>query len=311
MDSSKPYDKPLFKAVKILLAIAAYGYLAYKLISYKDYSSLFSTWDSLDMERIGWLISAIALFPLNLFLEAGKWRFLLQDIHPITYTEAQRQVYCGLVGAFITPYRVGDYPARAMFLEDKTLFGKATVLGFVGGAAQTIVIILFGIFPSIYYLNNNLNIIWALLGFVICLGVILLAPRLIKQHFSFTQFLGAMGWSALRCFVFSLQLYAILLFVGAPITLSEALCSIPLYYLFIYRLGVIMALYWAQAKSLLQKNLWSIALHYPALDYVSCSYHLYRQYSPTHLDWVIPVISTSYRVARSKRWISVSVRFLL
>lgn len=233
MDSSKPYDKPLFKAVKILLAIAAYGYLAYKLISYKDYSSLFNTWDSLDMERIGWLIGAIALFPLNLFLEAGKWRFLLRDIHPVTYTEAQRQVYCGMVGAFVTPYRVGDYPARAIFLEDKNLFGKATVLGFVGGAAQTMVIILFGIFPSICYLNNNLNMIWVLLGFVICLGVILLAPRLIKQPFSLPQLLGAMGWSCLRYFVFSLQLYAGLLFVGAPITLSEALCSIPLYYLLV------------------------------------------------------------------------------
>ena len=233
MDSSKPYDKPLFKAVKILLAIAAYGYLAYKLISYKDYSSMFNTWDSLDMERIGWLICAIALFPLNLFLEAGKWRFLLQDLHPITYTEAQQHVYCGMVGALVTPYRIGDYPARAMFLGNKTLLGKATVLGFVGGAAQTIVIILFGIFPSIYYLNNNLNIIWAFLGFILCLGVIFLAPRLIKQPFSFHQLFGAMGWSILRYFVFSLQLYTILLFVGTPITLLEALYSIPLYYLLV------------------------------------------------------------------------------
>lgn len=233
MDPLKQYDKPLFKVVKILLAVAAYGYLAYKLISYKDYSSLFSTWDTLNMERIGWLICALILFPLNLFLEAVKWRFLLKDIHPISYAEASRQVYCGYVGAFVTPYRVGDYPARAMDLGDKTLWGKATVLGFVGGAAQTIVIILFGIFPSIYYLNHNLNVVWVFLGVVICMAVILFAPRLIKEKFSFTTLLGAMGWSALRYAVFSWQLYAALLFVGAPMTLLDALSVIPLYYMLV------------------------------------------------------------------------------
>lgn len=39
---------------------------------------------------------------------------------------------------------------------------------------------------------------------------------------------------------------------------------IPLYYLFIYMLGGIMALYWTQTKALLQKHFWSIVAFYLA-----------------------------------------------
>lgn len=233
MNSLKPYDKPLFKAFKILLAVAAYGFLAYKLITYKDYSSLLDTWNTLDLKRIGWLVCAIALFPINIFLEAAKWRFLLRDLAPISYAEAQRQVYCGSVGAFVTPYRLGDYPSRAMFLEDKTAIGKATVLGFVGGAALTLIIIVLGVFPAIYYLEQRPNPLWIILGSVLCLTFIFLAPRIIKTEFSFPSFLGTMGWSALRYLVFSFQLYAVLLFVGAPISPLNALISIPVYYLLV------------------------------------------------------------------------------
>lgn len=233
MNSLKLYDKPLFKAFKILLAVAAYGFLAYKLITYKDYSSLLDTWNTLDLKRIGWFVCAIALFPLNIFLEAAKWRFLLRELAPISYTEAQRQVYCGSVGAFITPYRIGDYPARAMFLGDKVTIGKATVLGFIGGAALTLVIIILGIFPAIYYLEQRPNPLWIILSFVLCLAFIFLAPRIIKIEFTFPSFLEAMGWSALRYLVFSFQLYAVLLFVGASFSPLDALISIPLYYLLV------------------------------------------------------------------------------
>lgn len=233
MNSLKPYDKPLFKALKILLIVAAYVFLAYKLITYKDYSSLLDTWNTLDLKRIGWLVCAIALFPLNIFLEAAKWRFLLRDLAPISFTEAQRQVYCGSVGAFITPYRVGDYPARAMFFDDKVTIEKATVLGFVGGAALTLVIIILGVFPTIYYLEQHPNPLWLILGFILCLTFIFLAPRIIKMEFKFPSFLGAIGWSTLRYFVFSFQLYAVLLFVGTSISFLNALIYIPLYYLLV------------------------------------------------------------------------------
>ncbi len=233
MNSLRAYDKPLFKAFKILLAIAAYGFLAYKLITYKDYSSLFETWNGLDLKQVGWLVCAIVLFPLNLFLEAAKWRFLLRGLASIRYSEALRHVFCGSVGAFVTPYRLGDYPARAMFLGDKKTWGKGTVLGFVGGAAQTLVIILLGIVPAIYYLKQDINPFWIILGFSLCLAVIFLFPRLIKLDFTIPSLLGAMGWSALRYFVFSFQLYAVFLFVGASISPIDALISIPLYYLLV------------------------------------------------------------------------------
>ena len=259
MISSNWFERPWWKVVKWFIVLIAYGYLAYQLATYDDYASLWSTLHNSSFSPEGdhssihhLLVFALALMPLNIFLEAAKWRFLNSgrgDIETMSLREAQRQVYIGFIGAFLTPYRVGDFPSRAMCLRDKSRWGEATVMGFVGGVALTLVIVVIGLLPAVFYFNQTpawWQIALALIG---CLAVGLLAPYFVQKNtlnfqllnlstslnlkLSTFNFIIATGWSLLRYVVFGLQLYLVLRWVGVPMSITEAVVSIPFYYLLV------------------------------------------------------------------------------
>ena len=176
--------------------------------------------------------------PLNIFLEAAKWRFLNRDIETMSLREAQRQVYVGFIGAFLTPYRVGDFPSRAMCLRDKSRWGEATIMGFVGSVALTLVIVVIGLLPAVFYFNQTPAWWQVLLAIVGCLAFGFLAPYFLQKHslnfkLSTFHFIAAAGWSLLRYVVFGLQLYLVLRWVGVPMSVTEAVVSIPFYYLLV------------------------------------------------------------------------------
>ncbi|MCQ2312063.1 MAG: flippase-like domain-containing protein [Paludibacteraceae bacterium] len=256
MKPSNWFDKPWWKVVKWFIVLLAYGYLAYKLATYDDYATLWSTLHSklaLRAYTLNLIIIALALMPLNIFLEAVKWRFLNRDIETMSLREAQRQVYIGFIGAFLTPYRVGDFPSRAMCLRDKSRWGEATVMGFVGGVALTLVIVVIGLLPAVFYFNQTPAWWQVLLAIVGCLAVGLLAPYLLHIHSLNSKlstegrnetatlhsklytlnFIAATGWSLLRYLVFGLQLYLVLRWVGVPLGITEAVTAIPFYYLLV------------------------------------------------------------------------------
>ena len=264
MKPSNWFDKPWWKVVKWFIVLLAYGYLAYKLATYDDYATLWTTLNfklfnlptslNFKLSTLNF-ISALALMPINILLEAVKWRFLNREIETMSLCEAQRQVYIGFIGAFLTPYRVGDFPSRAMCLRDKSRWGEATVMGFVGGVALTLVIVVIGLLPAVFYFNQTPAWWQVLLAIVGCLAVGLLAPYLLKKHaecadaplnfklsnlstslnfkLSTFNFIAAAGWSLLRYLVFGLQLYLVLRWVGVPMSVTEALVSIPFYYLLV------------------------------------------------------------------------------
>mgnify|MGYP003289088487 FL=1 len=95
-------NKPYLRIFNTLLILAAYGYLAYRLIIFDDYTSFIAAFrNNISLWFI--LIAILLLMPVNVVAEAGKWRLLLRKTEPMTIWGAQRQVYYGYVGAFITP----------------------------------------------------------------------------------------------------------------------------------------------------------------------------------------------------------------
>ena len=260
MNSSNWFDKRWWKVVKWLIVLLAYGYLAYQLATYDDYATLWTTLNfklsttlNSKLYTLHLLAFALALMPINILLEAFKWRYLNRDIEAMSLREAQRHVYIGFIGAFLTPYRVGDFPSRAMCLKDKSRWGEATVMGFVGGVALTLVIVLIGLLPAVFYFNQTPAWWQVLLAIVGCLFVGLLAPYFLQKHSLNSKlstegrnetatlhsklytlnFIAAAGWSLLRYVVFGLQLYLVLRWVGVAITPMEALAAIPFYYLLV------------------------------------------------------------------------------
>ena len=167
----------------ILLIVVAYGYLGYKIATYDNYSGLMAQFRQADTWQWLCLVGCFLLFPVNRFMEAWKWRYLVRHIEPMNLLEAQRQVYYGTIAGFVTPYKLGEYPGRALLSKHtEQHWLTATCLGLIGGYAMTTVIVLCGMPAAINWFTNDQSI-WSSVAIVL-LGAILAMiglPMLMKR----------------------------------------------------------------------------------------------------------------------------------
>ncbi len=243
-----------------ILVVAAYAYLIYRLATFDDYNSFLQQFRSASYWQWVTFVMALAFFPLNILCEAVKWKYLLQEVEPMSLSEAQRQTYFGFVGAFLTPSRIGDYPARVTMLHDKSQWLTAIGLGFVGTLALAFLQVLCGlpaciiiftdILPRAPYTTPlavictiSLLLQFLLIAFYpsIC-SRILQYPvkkekiRLLLQTlagFSHQRFFTTCLLSALRYAVYCLQLWCVLYFCGINLGLYNSVLAITAYYLLV------------------------------------------------------------------------------
>ena len=245
-------NKPYLRIFNSLLILAAYGYLVYRLTIIEDYSAFLTAFQTADAGLWLTLIGIVLLMPLNVAAEAGKWRLLLRQTEPMTIWGAQRQVYYGYVGAFITPYHAGDYPARAMLLKDKSKFSAAIGVGLVGTIALLVVELIFGV-PATWLLisyNPNIPMQYFAVAFIALVLLLSLLPHLVRwlarrqwkntqmqqlstamSHMSYPLFMKTIAWSMLRYAIWALQLALTLHFCGVDMSLLQYMIAIPFYYM--------------------------------------------------------------------------------
>jgi hypothetical protein len=247
-------NKPYLRIFNTLLILAAYGYLVYRLTIIDDYSAFITVFQTADT-RLWLLLAAIVLLmPLNVLAEAGKWRLLLRKTEAMTIWGAQRQVYYGYVGAFITPYHAGDYPARAMLLGDKRNFSAAVGMGLVGTIALLVVELIFGVPATWLFVSYNPNIPmqYFAAAFIVLVLMLSFLPHIVRflarrewsntqmrhlsvamTHMSYPLFMKTIAWSMLRYGIWAVQLALTLHFCGVEMTPVEYLIAIPVYYMVI------------------------------------------------------------------------------
>ena len=110
--------------IEWVVAAAALAYLVWRLATYDDYASLADA-----LRNMGWpqwtaLAVCVALMPVNMALEAWRWRTLMNGANGegLSWREAQRQVYYSKLAGLITPWRLGEYPARALISMKQNLW---------------------------------------------------------------------------------------------------------------------------------------------------------------------------------------------
>ena len=245
-------NKPYLRIFNTLLILAAYGYLVYRLTIFDDYSSFLSAFRTAGVGLWFTLVAALLLMPLNVVAEAGKWRLLLSKTEPMTIWGAQRQVYYGYVGAFITPYHAGDYPARAMLLKDKRNFSAAVGVGLVGSIALLVVELMFGIPATWLFISYNPNIPmqYFAVAFIVLVLMLSFLPHVVRylsrrewrntqmrqlsaalSHMSYPLFMKTIAWSMLRYGIWAIQLALALHFCGVDMTWVQYMIAIPFYYM--------------------------------------------------------------------------------
>lgn len=245
---------PYLRIFNVLLILVAYGYLAYRLVIFDDYAAFLNAFNSADIWLWLTLIAVLILMPINIACEGAKWRLLLRDIEPMSIWGAQRQVYYGYVGAFITPYHAGDYPARAMLLQNKSNWSAAVGLGLVGTIALLVVELVFGIPATWLYATYDHSIPMQsfAIAFIVLVLLLSILPQVVRHlskrqwkhtqiqqlfmalsKMSYTRFMKTVGWSVLRYSIWALQLALALHFCGVDMSFMQYLISIPFYYMVI------------------------------------------------------------------------------
>ena len=222
--------KRIYHLIEWGVALAACGYLIYRMAIYDDYVTLWATLRNMSWPQIAALVLCVALMPVNMSLEAWRWKTLL----PMSWREAHQQVYYSKLAGLITPWRLGEYPARALLRNE---WPQTLSMGAVGSATMTFAIVLAGL-GSLGVLGNLVGGNYYLLVSAVLILLILalvLAPRLLRRwaEVSHRLILISTGQSLVRlacwCVQLALVLYALGAFHLSPFTFH----LLPVYYLLV------------------------------------------------------------------------------
>ena len=256
VDTNLDKRRVYLRILNIVLPVAAYGFLIYKLATYDNYAAMVGHFQTADVEQYFCLLLAFCLFPLNVGLDGFRWRYMLRRVEPMTLWDANRQVYYGFLGAFLTPYRMGDYPTRAMLFHNPGNWHMALAYGGVTAFATTMVIVLSGL-PSAFVFfsqSDDRTPFWIALGAAIGLTIILSTLPLILRKLKnihywrsdrmrevtealagmrMVEFLFILLQTLCRYLCFMTQFYLVLRFTGIELGFTEALVILPTYYMLI------------------------------------------------------------------------------
>jgi len=241
--------------LKWIVLLVTYLFLAYKLSTFKQYDVLFQHFEQITTTHYFGLLIVFVLLPLNMVLEALKWQKIVEKSERIPFNQALNAVFAGFATGFVTPNRIGEMAGRMLFISPS--HRKITAIyALLNSLTQNYVIALIGLPTAVYFFlilkNNTVNFhnpfLIAVAAFVLLFTILyFFLPRLvllfnkydkIKSLSSISEYkiidlLIITGYSLLRFFIFSIQFFAILHFLGVELSVFEAFISIPTSYLFV------------------------------------------------------------------------------
>ena len=254
-------NKPIELSVKIISAIAAIGYIVYRLVKIPDLGETWSIFiNNLEGVNIGMVVIALFLMPLIWGVEIQKWRFLMSKNYPVPFAKAIRAVLSGLSMALLTPNRVGEIATRVLVLPPEHRL-KAMWLGSLGGLAQIVITLVFGLIGGSFMLVTTEKVSFSLLQnnyFIVAIGVLggglVLAGYFYLHHIvnwmskwkwaplkkgnfrilkevNFQDKLVVLGFSALKYCIYLNTFFLIIRICDVPITWAEGLMSLSIIYL--------------------------------------------------------------------------------
>jgi hypothetical protein len=243
------YKGKLLNIAKLILVPATVGFILYKLFIAYDLLEIIAT---VSFEWSLWnsavLLLTLLLMPFNWWLETRKWHIVMQKHEAVTNRQSWQSVCAGIVLSIITPNQVGDIVGKAIYLQsfDKI---KGAVVSLLGGLAQTIASVTFGLLSIWWLAYGHRDIPFPLfIG-----GYVLIVPFLIGLYYvyfhiqwieklirwkkiqtyvqAFTQYTveelrKILLLSLARFCVFSFQYFLLLRFFNVGISLFDAMLCI-------------------------------------------------------------------------------------
>jgi hypothetical protein len=240
---SKKYRSVFLFIAKLAIVTAAFYIISGKIVQNGDlYSAFHLHFLNNSFSEFILISTLIFLFTtLNWFLEIKKWKTLVSGIKTITFFEAFKQSTSSLTASLITPNRIGEYGAKAIYYP-KSDQKKIMALNLLGNSSQMLITILFGI-TGLFFLGNFIGLhlqipkILLLISLLITVFFIIKRLRIFKRFTVFIKeiplkiHLNNLFLSFLRYVVFSHQFYFLLMIFGVELDYLTAMSLIFSMYL--------------------------------------------------------------------------------
>jgi len=149
MDKTKLY-KYYNIGIRSAIIIAAIVLLYFELSerSILEYRDLLESY--FNSKKFIWLlVLVVLLMPLNWFLEAAKWRYIVSAKEQISFPLAVKAIFAGASVSSLSPNRIGDFLGRVFVLK-KTSFLQGAFITLIGSFAQTLISLIIGFLAFAY-----------------------------------------------------------------------------------------------------------------------------------------------------------------
>tara|TARA_R110001632_G_scaffold42605_4_gene107885 strand:+ start:7762 stop:8571 length:810 start_codon:yes stop_codon:yes gene_type:complete len=184
---------------------------------------------------------------INWVLEIAKWKVLTKKVKNISWFEATKQSLASLTFSLITPNRIGEYGAKALYFK-KEKRKEILLLNFTGNFYQLISTIIFGLVGILYLIDyfsfsfitlKNTSILFAGIG-VSFLLIHFLQKKFeqvgrwitkVKDALKLKNNMPVLFLSLLRYLVFSHQFYFLIRIFTIDISYWNAMAGIASMYL--------------------------------------------------------------------------------
>ena len=243
-----------FFLIKLSIVVGAFYFIYSKLsknenLEFSSFLSFLKENDTFSAKNITFLV-ILSIF--NWFFEILKWQNLVRTIKQISFKDALEQSLGGLTASLITPNRIGDYGAKAVYYS-KPLRSRIVVLNLLGNMAQMTITTILGVIGLSIFINHyEIDVDYYSVtkyGFIliiVCLVAVLAVKQKrfkikgvsFKRIFSFIKKLSLkshitnLSLSVIRYLIFSFQFYYLLTMFGVDIEYSKAMIVITsLYFL--------------------------------------------------------------------------------
>ena len=252
--------KTFYHIIEWAVALAACVFLGYKLVTFEDYPALWESLRGMAWQHYLALGLCVALMPVNMAIEAWRWMTLWNEgvkeltnervneltnerltNERLTFKEAHRQVYYSKLAGLITPWRLGEYPARGVLMGEP-VWPRVLSMGAVGSATMTAAIVLAGVValafsPSVMAQLGD-SYLYALAAVILLLAIAFaFAPKALKKYAEVNPQLlfRSLAQSFVRLLCWCLQLALVLWALGAVTGdgLRVMGYGLPIYYLLV------------------------------------------------------------------------------
>ncbi|MCT4630378.1 hypothetical protein [Winogradskyella sp.] len=250
-----PYKTKQFFLVliKLSIVVGAFYFIYSKLaennlMTLGDFLAFLKENNTFSVKNI---VLLLVLSAFNWFFEILKWQSLVKFIKQISFKEALEQSLGGLTASLITPNRIGDYGAKAIYYN-KTYRKRIVFMNLLGNMAQMTITTIFGVVGLIIFINRyqievdyykvaRFGALLIIIGTFAFFGIKhkkfnikgYTFNRILEyvKTISFNIHTKNLLYSLIRYFIFSFQFYYLLTIFGVGVDYSKAMVVITSMYL--------------------------------------------------------------------------------